>query len=278
MFEGPTRSIVAVCFLLVAPLAIARDSTTPRILHTELTPHGYLFVVEENGLRILRFGEIDGADQSMIDPGDPEAVPMDYIRVALVGLAFLERAPRRVLMIGLGGGSYTNFLWRKYPEARIEVIEINEAVVRVARRYFDVPQDERYRIRLADGRDWIEKSKSKYDLIFVDAYGDADDIPEGLADAGFFRLVKGHLAPGGVAVVNLSVERGREKTVRRRFEKVFGRAAGFSTPEDNFVVVGRKDGTVPAIAALAKRASEIMVKRKIGIDLCEIATWMEDVR
>lgn len=270
--------IVAIGLLLAATKNISADPPGPRVVHTELTPHGYLFVVEEDGLRILRFGEADAADQSMIDPGDPEAVPMDYIRVALVGLAFLERAPRRVLMIGLGGGSYTNFLWRKYPKARIEVVEINEAVVRVARRYFDVPQDERYQIHLADGRAWIEKSKSKYDLVFVDAYGDADDIPQGLADAGFFRLVRQHLAPGGVAVVNLSLERKRERTVSRRFEKVFGRAAGFSTPEDNFVVVGRKDGTVPAIAALAKRASEIMVKRKIGIDLCEIATWMEDVR
>jgi len=45
----------------------------------------------------------------------------------------------RVLMIGLGGGSFAKFVYHRLPEAVTEVLEINPQVVAVARRLFELP-------------------------------------------------------------------------------------------------------------------------------------------
>ncbi len=78
--------------LLVFALASACRTAAPvkpgfRIVHSEDSGVGRVFVVDEGDLRYLRFDAPDGDDQSVISLSDPAGVPMDYVRLALVGLA-----------------------------------------------------------------------------------------------------------------------------------------------------------------------------------------------
>ena len=71
-------------------------------------------------------------------PGDPAHLEFEYARIALIALALARNPPERVLVVGPGGGTLPQFLRMAYPEARIDVAEIDPAVVRVAEDYFNL--------------------------------------------------------------------------------------------------------------------------------------------
>ena len=71
---------------------------------------------------------------------------MNYPQMML-GALFVNPAPQSVLIIGLGGGTIPRALRELLPETRIDVVEIDPAVVRVAQPLL------RLRRRRQDARD-----------------------------------------------------------------------------------------------------------------------------
>jgi hypothetical protein len=74
-------------------------------------------------------------------------------------------------------------------------------VIAVADRYFDLDRSHLATVA-ADGRVWLRGSAEKFDLIVLDAYHQPS-IPAHLATVEFFEDVRAHLAPGGLAVLNV---------------------------------------------------------------------------
>ena len=155
---------------------------------------------EAPGVRVLRFGR-DGVRQSVVKLGDPDYLVLPYARVALVGLA-LSAEPRRFLVVGLGGGTLPTFLRKYYPNAAIDVVDIDPEVVDVAKKFFDFREDELMNAHVDDGRRFIEKLRDPYDVIFLDAFG-ADSIPPHLTTREFLQAVRRAVTPDGVVVGNL---------------------------------------------------------------------------
>ena len=77
-------------------------------------------VSEERGVRHLHVG--GEAIQSAMRLEDPFALELDYTRCMMAFLLF-HAAPRRALMIGLGGGSLAKFFHRRLPALRTRVVE-----------------------------------------------------------------------------------------------------------------------------------------------------------
>jgi spermidine synthase len=163
-------------------------------------PFGWVIVTEANGLRTLQF-ERGGARQTVVRIGDPAHLELPYAPVALTGLSVCE-APRRVLIVGLGGGTLPMFIRHYYPEAVIDGVDINPDVVDAARRFLGFREDARMRGIVADGRKFIEETREPYDIIFLDAFG-ADSVPAPLSTVEFLRSVRKALKPSGVAVGNI---------------------------------------------------------------------------
>src|SRR3989442_7993342 len=65
---------------------------------------------------------------------------------------------RRVLMIGLGGATVPARYYDDYPQMRIDVAELDPAVVDAARRYFHAPAGSRLRVATEDGRLFVTRS------------------------------------------------------------------------------------------------------------------------
>lgn len=163
-------------------------------------PFGWVIVTESNGLRTLQF-ERGGARQTVVKIGDPAHLELPYAPVALAGLSVCE-TPRRVLIVGLGGGTLPMFIRQYFPEAIIDGVDINPDVVDVARRFLGFREDSRMRGIVADGRKFIEETREPYDIIFLDAFG-ADSVPPPLSTVEFLRAVRKALKPSGVAVGNI---------------------------------------------------------------------------
>jgi hypothetical protein len=126
------------------------------------------------------------------------AAPSDYVSVLdLAGDMFSE--PGRMLLVGLGGGAvakrYASRGWN------VDAVEIDPAATRMAIDYFGLtPSDAR--VFHMDGREFLAKSDTPYDLIIADAFG-GSSIPFHLVTKEAFGLFKSRLAPGGAIAMNV---------------------------------------------------------------------------
>jgi spermidine synthase len=195
----PARLRIGLVLVLLACFACARAAET--VLYEKQSAYNTVIVTEDaNGYRILRF-ERSGARQSIGKPGDPGYLGFAYTKVAFVGLA-LTREPSRILVVGLGGGTMPMFLRKYYPNAHIDAVDIDPEVVHVAREYFGFKEDERLRAHVGDGRQFVERAREPYDVIFLDAFG-TRNVPPHLATIEFMRAVRKAVKPTGVVVGNV---------------------------------------------------------------------------
>ena len=190
--------LVGLAAVLVCSVAVLADQ---KVLYEKESPYSLIVVTEDDeGLRTLWF-EKHGARQSVVKVGDPDHLELPYARAMPMGLAFVGQ-PRRILIVGLGGGTVPGFLHKHYPEATIDVVDIDPDVVMVAKRYFGFREDATMHAHVADGRRFIEECRDPYDLILLDAFS-SENIPYHLATREFLQGVRRALAPGGVAVGNV---------------------------------------------------------------------------
>jgi len=205
--------------------APASDVAGERVLHREDSQYHRITVTQADNIRHLRF---DASNQTAIDMADGYRSEISYPNYADLALAVNPDA-KRVLILGLGGGAIPKRWWRDYPDMQIDTVEIDPAVVRVAKEYFDLPDDPRLRVFTQDARRFVQTSTDSYDVIFVDAYY-ADSLPFHLTTNEFFGEVKQRLAPGGVVAYNAigsvtgersKMFRGMHKTVSANWENVW---------------------------------------------------------
>jgi spermidine synthase len=175
-----------------------------KLLHSERSLYREVLVYETGDVRCIcftRFCRI--GRQTCQDVKHPDRIVMNYPQMMLSSL-FVKPEPTSVLIIGLGGGTIPRALHELVPRARIDVVEIDPAVVKVARRYFDLGDNDAMNVIEADGRVQVKRAlreQKSYDLIMLDAF-DHEYIPEHLLTQEFLKEVKGLLAPGGVLAAN----------------------------------------------------------------------------
>ena len=151
-----------------------------------------------NGLRYLT---IDGVQHGGHIPGQPERLVLPYFRCSAAALAFVD-SPTAYLFIGLGMGAVPSFFRTVQPDSEMDVVEIEPAVRDVAKEFFGLIEDDRLRVHIMDGREYVKTTRRKYDVVFLDAYQDVF-IPPHLTTLEFMREVRAILKPGGVVVSNL---------------------------------------------------------------------------
>jgi spermidine synthase len=138
---------------------------------------------------------------------DPQSLvtggPWDYFLIAdsFRPAQATEPEPKVVAILGLAGGTAA----RQYTAAfgsgvEITGVEIDPEILDVAHRYFHLDEPNVHPV-VDDARYWLNTHAGQYDVIMVDAYRQPY-IPFHLTTREFFGEVRGHLKPGGVAVVN----------------------------------------------------------------------------
>ena len=204
-----------------------------------------IHVTDENGVRILRF---EHNHQSSMRLDDPFATDIDYVGYLHLTLA-VQPAAQRTLVIGLGGGSVVKRMWRDYPEMTLDVVELDPEVVEIARTFFALPEDDRVRVIVGDGRGFVRLAEDSYDIVIVDAF-DGDHVPRSLLTEEFMREVRDRLADGGVVAWNVlghvggahskafrSLHRTASNVWRRVWTFPIGTPEGLTDPEHNIVLV-----------------------------------------
>lgn len=158
------------------------------------------FVSEGLNSKSLHFSH--DQTQSSMSTSHPDELALDYTRT-MMGFLLLNRHPRHIAMIGLGGGSLAKFCLRNLPQARMTVVEINPHVIAL-RDEFLVPRDsERFTVIQGCGADFIEDAEAEsFDVLLVDGY-DPQGLPTQLGSQAFYENCRAALTDQGVIVLNL---------------------------------------------------------------------------
>ncbi len=168
--------------------------------------------------------------QNIYDPMAKKSVTLFTYMLHDLARAYTPRIDS-VLCIGLGMGIVpTQFATEG---ARVDVVEINPAVVPVGERFFGSRPD-RFKVEIGDGRQFVNSTTNQYDAIVLDAFL-GDSSPGHLMSKESFEAMRRILKPGGVLAINTFVDFGPgrdffgaslDKTLRRVFQSVRVHSAG----------------------------------------------------
>jgi spermidine synthase len=130
---------------------------------------------------------------------------------------------RKILVLGVAGGVALKQIAAVFPDAEITGVDLDPAVLDVARNYFDLKDQPRIRLVAEDARWFLARTTERYDVIAVDLYV-TGTIPFFTATTEFFTLARERLADNGMLLINvLSRRRGEEHIAPfvRTLEAVF---------------------------------------------------------
>lgn len=219
-------------------------------------------IVNKQGrpLLLLKTGPMGSQSAMFLDNNDDSdlvAGSTKYYRLA----GHFKPDIRRTLMIGGGGYSYPKDFLKSNPEATVDVVEIDPGITQLAKEYFRLEDDSRLTIYHQDGREFLNRSEGKYDVVFIDAFRHEPSLPFQLTTFEAVESVHRVLEEDGVVILNIysSILGDTGKFLRaevKTYENVFPQVYLFpvSDPNDanrvqNIILIALKSSAPPVLAS-----------------------------
>lgn len=158
---------------------------------------------QQDGKVTRRVLQLDSTMEGGIDANNGDLILpyQEYWKLALL------REPAKVgsaLFIGAGAFGMPENVSRDFPDAAVDVVEIDPQVIEVGRKFFKLDEYPRVKAHAGDARRYLlQNDGKKWDLIFGDAYNGIRQIPPHLATQEFYQQVADHLEPKGIFIMNL---------------------------------------------------------------------------
>ena len=225
-------------------------------VHEERSLYRNIVVYEDEGLRCMIFAKRFRTNirQTCQKIDDPDNLVFNFTKMIAAAL-YVAPKPKDILIVGLGGGTLTSAFAKLLPEAEIDAVEVDKAVINVADHFFGVRGTERIRIHESDGRAFVKRAigKRSYDLVVLDAY-DEDYIPEHMLTREFLAEIKRIMKPGAVLAANTFTNSALYDHESVTYEAVFG--PYFNLRTNNRVIIARPDG-LPASDEIERNAANL---------------------
>lgn len=237
--------------LLACMINTTCDASTE--LYSVKSLYRNITVTEDDGLRCMKFGRNAVGRQSCVQLSDHDKLVFNYTKMMMASL-YLNPDPKHVLIVGLGGGSLPSTLQKMYPNARIDVAEIDPAITEVAKKYFYFTPGNKIQVTEEDGRVFVKralKKKEKYDLVMLDAF-DHEYIPEHMLTKEFLQEVRGLLTEKGVLASNTFSSSKLFNYESATYYSVFG---DFYRLKGGNRVILLRNGGLPAMAEINQNAA-----------------------
>lgn len=254
---------------LVEPLAV-----NPRKLKAMLLDESYPkpFVIDDGELLTLYFNI--RLIQSVMRLDAPNTLELRYTRKMMAFLLFNPR-PKRVALIGMGGGSLVKFCHHRLPQCKVTAIEL-DADVLAFRDMFKVPLDgPRLQVLQTDGAAYLAQADKGFDAILVDAF-DKTGVAPALTNRDFLDICLAKLSGKGILVMNLAGDKRRYSGLVNEVTDVFeGRAVVVPVRGDgNNVLFAFRDARFrPSWRLLERPAKEL--QKQFGLDFPDFLKKLE---
>lgn len=248
---------VGMCAVLLAlALSVSQTHAQREIIHEERSQYRNVVVTEFNNQRCMLFNVHRGdMNQTCMDLRDPKRLVFNYTRMSFAGL-LINPQPQRILVAGLGGGTIPTVMRELYPDAVIDVLEVDQAVVNVAEDYFYFAEDENMQVHVVDARVFIKRAglrEQQYDYIVLDAFS-GEYIPEHLLSREFLEEVKAILTPDGVVVANTFSGSRLYDYESVTYQAVFGEFYNFKLPGSGNRLILAQKGSLVSIGEMRRTA------------------------
>ncbi len=256
--------LAATCTMVLATGADAEVIYKQRSLYRNLE------VVDEGDRRCLKFANRERrvSRQSCQYFDDPDRLVFDYGKLVFTGF-LLQPDPKRILVIGLGGGSLPRLMQKLFPQASIDSVEIDPAVIEVAEKYFSFEARPSDKVVARDGRVFVKRALLQgqtYDFILLDAFT-GDYIPEHMMTREYLQECSQLLAEGGVLVANTFSSSRLYSHETATFAAAFDWFLNLRRQTGNRVIITGKMPE-PELSVLRTKAENVDW-REYGIDLEE---------
>ncbi len=170
------------------------------------------------------------------------------------------------LMIGGSGYAFPKDYLKRYPDARLDVVEIDPGLTALARKYFNLSSHPNLRIFHEDGRTFLNRNREEYDAILMDAYKSLITVPYQLTTVEAVQRIYDALSPEGAVLANIistldpssnQFLRAELATYRAVFPEVMLFAVQYPNPTEeekmifqNFMLIGLKsDKNFPLVSS-----------------------------
>jgi spermidine synthase len=209
-------------------------------------------ITNRDGLSFLVNGKSDG--HAVHDAGT-------QIGLAVIGAA-LHPAPKTACVVGLGTGETAGWLAAVDTIERVDVAELEPAVVEMARRCSLVNHDAvnhpKVRIIFNDAREMLLTGRERYDLIACEPSNPYRSGVANLFTKEFYKSARGRLAEGGFFLQWLQayeVDSGTFRSVLATFAEAFAHVDMWQTLSNDLILVGCEKPPVLRAEALRSRVN-----------------------
>jgi spermidine synthase len=251
---------LALAFLVLAVPGAGLAKAEPKLIEERSSNYNNIYVYKDGPEVIMTFGHNKRIyTESIYDTRDELTLPVPYTRYMTVALAYASRLDN-LLEIGFGGGRTAWYLHKHIPSLDITCVELDPAVVELAKKHFAVREEDKFKITVADGRNYMVKGKDTWNVIMIDAYR-GPFVPFHLLTEEFYNIVKSKLKPGGVVVQNVEPTTMLADAAMATILKVFANVEGYDAG-GNYVLVAY-DGPKRTAAELSARAAEVQARHNL---------------
>jgi spermidine synthase len=220
-----------------------RDGKTASVDVLHVTPPSTLSI-RTNGKTDASV-QIDGKGASLDEP--------TMILAAALPMLYHPRA-QSVAVIGMGSGLTSNTFLRNPSVARVDTIEIEQAMVAGARKFLPrnelVYTDPRSRVHIEDAKTFFSTHKSQYDIIASEPSNPWVSGVSSLFTDEFYGQVRRHLNDDGLLVQWIQVyeiDTRLVMTVLKALSRNFSDYAIYTSGHTDTIIVAKKNGALGSL-------------------------------
>jgi len=267
-------------FCRLAVIVAAADEEWGQLIYQKDSLYHRILVYKSGSVVTLRFGKQPAVQvQSQVDLSNLRKHILGYTKLAFCGLLY-QPQPRRILVLGLGGGVIPREMHHYFPAIEIDVAEIDPEIQQISTQLFGFREDDRLRVHISDGRMFIREqlrreAVEKYDIVVLDAFN-SDYIPFHLMTREFLEQVKGVLAEDGVVVANVFQNNRLFDAELATFLAVFGRCQVYVDEYSTNAMLVSPGPAVPLLTVreAAGRAETLQRRHRFNFNMLTVANQL----
>jgi len=231
-------ALLALLFFLTAPQTAAPESE--KTLYEGDSIYNHITVRQAGSNRCMIFGRHRDQRQTCVSLARPDESVFEYTAMMFVGFRFLPET-RSVCLIGLGGGYIPSVFRMHLPGVRLQSVEVDPLVVRLAEQHFQFRLAPGQDLAVNDGRQYLRRSTGTFDQIWIDAFN-SDYIPAHMTTREFLELCRSRLTRNGVVVQNAHNSNQLFDAQVTTFRSVFRHVYVFEgTKSSNSIIVAAQE-------------------------------------
>jgi len=196
--------IMALCLIVLPSIKLISPKEKGNIILDTDTKYGRVLIYDgiDNWTgKQTRYMQINKNRSSgmILENGEPS------FKYAHFYISAAKLIPESKNTLMLGGAAYTfpMYFLKEFPDARIDVVEIDPELTNLASEYFNFEHHKNLRIIHQDGRIYLNQATKKYDIFFGDAYNSLYTVPWHLTTIEAIQKIHDLLTHNGIAFFNI---------------------------------------------------------------------------